>query len=58
MSRGKDGEMVKREDVAVVRGEGLGGLWVTQRGVTGCRRRFQGGEAGNDYSQLLTTLSW
>ena len=25
MSRGKDGEMVKREDVALVRGEGLGG---------------------------------
>ena len=42
MSRGKDGEMVKREDVALVRGDGLGGLWVTQWGVTGCRRRFQG----------------
>ena len=25
MSRGKDGEMVKREDVALVRGNGLGG---------------------------------
>ena len=43
MSRGKDGEMVKREDVALVRGAGLGGLWVTQWGVTGWRRRFQGG---------------